>query len=92
MLKIKKIFSAFVGAVMAANALVIMPFSAFADDNTAHTYTYDGYEVSCDVTNSWGNTEIVSVTLSNTGDSAIENWMLYFDPNGQAYNPVNAQK
>lgn len=91
MLKIKKIFSAFVGAVMAANALVIMPFSAFADDNTAHTYTYDGYEVSCDVTNSWGNTEIVSVTLSNTGDSAIENWMLYFDPNGQAYNPVNAQ-
>lgn len=77
---------------MAANALITMPFSAFADEETSQTYTYDGYEVSYDVTNSWGNTEIVSVTLSNTGDSAIENWMLYFDPNGQVHDPVNAQK
>lgn len=92
MFKVKKIFSALVGAAMAANVFMTMPFSAFADEETAHTYTYNGYEVSYDVTYSWGNTEIVSVTLSNTGDSAIENWMLYFDPNGQVHDTVNVQE
>ena len=92
MLKVKKMFSAFVGMAMTVNALMTMPFSAFADEETGHTYTYDGYEVSYDVTNAWGNTEVVSVTLSNTGDSTIENWMLYFDPNGQVYNTVNVQE
>ena len=74
MLKVK---SAFVGVAMAANAFITMPISAFADEETSHTYKYDGYEVSYDVTNAWGNTEVVSVTLSNTGDSTIENWMLF---------------
>ena len=92
MLKIKKIFSAFVGAIMSINALMTMPFSAFADEETSHIYTYDGYEISYGVTNSWGNTEVVSVTLSNTGDSTIENWMLYFEPNGQVHNTVNVQE
>lgn len=92
MSKVKKIFSAFVGMAMAANAFITMPFSAFADEETSRTYTYDGYEVSYDVTNSWGNTEMVSVTLSNTRDSAIENWMLYFEPNGQVHNTVNVQE
>lgn len=92
MLKVKKIFSTFVGVAMAANAFITMPISAFADEETSHTYTYDGYEVSYDVTNAWGNTEVVSVTLSNTGDSAIENWMLYFEPNGQVHSTVNVQE
>ena len=35
MLKVKKIFSAFVGMAMAANALITMPFSAFADEETS---------------------------------------------------------
>ena len=92
MLKVKKMFSTFVGMAMTVNALMTMPFSAFADEETSHTYTYDGYEVSYDVTNAWGNTEVVSVTLSNTGDSTIENWMLYFEPNGQVHNTVNVQE
>lgn len=93
MLKVKKIFSAFIGVAMTANTLMTMPFSAFADDEeNSRTYVYDDYEISYDVTNSWENTEIVSVTLSNTSDSAIENWMLYFDPNGQVYNTVNVQE
>lgn len=79
MLKIKKIFSALVGTAMAANVFMTMPFSAFADEESSRTYTYDGYEVSYDVTNSWGNTEKISVTISNTGDSTIENWMLAYD-------------
>lgn len=80
------------GAAVAANVFMTMPFSAFADEESIRTYSYDGYEVSYDVTNSWGNTEIVSVTLSNTGDSAIENWMLYFAPNGQVHDTVNVQE
>ena len=92
MLKVKKMFSAFVGVAMAANAFITMPISAFADEETSHTYTYDDYEISYDVTNSWGNTEFVSVTLSNTGESTIENWMLYFEPNGQVHNTVNVQE
>lgn len=92
MLKVKKVFSAFVGVAVSANVFMTIPFSAFAENDTAKTYTYDGYEISYDVTNSWGNTEVVSVTLSNTGDSAIENWMLYFDPNGQVHDTVNVQE
>lgn len=49
MLKVKKIFSTFVGVAMAANAFITMPISAFADEETSHTYKYDGYEVSYDV-------------------------------------------
>ena len=80
MLKVKKIFSAFVGMAMAANVFMTMPFSAFADEETtSRTYIYDDYEISYDITNSWGNTEKVSVTISNTGDSTIENWMLSYD-------------
>ena len=92
MLKVKKIFSTLIGVVIAANMFMTMSFSAFADEESCHTYTYDGYEVSYDVTNSWGNTEMVSITLSNTGDSTIENWMLYFDPKGQVHNTVNVQE
>lgn len=46
MLKVKKIFSALVGTVMTANVFMTMPFSAFADEETGRTYTYDGYEIS----------------------------------------------
>lgn len=91
MLKVKKIFSAFVGMAMAANALITMPFSAFADETTSgHTYVYDDYEVTYDVTNSWGDTEVVSLSITNTGNSIIEDWMLYFTPNGDIQYVNNA--
>lgn len=80
MLKLKKMFSAFVGTVMAVNMFMTMPFSAFADEETtSRMYIYDDYEISYDITNSWGNTEAISVTLTNTGDESIENWMLVYD-------------
>jgi subtilisin family serine protease len=80
MLELKRIFSAFVGVAMAANALITMPFSAFADETTSgRTYIYDDYEITYNVTNSWGNTEAIYVTITNTGDNTIENWMLAYD-------------
>lgn len=92
MLKVKKIFSAFVGAAMAANVFMTMPFSAFADEETtSRMYIYDDYEISYDITNSWGNTEAISVTLTNTGDETIENWMLSYDDfNGEITGIWNA--
>lgn len=79
----KRFFSAITSVALLANMTAILPASvAFAEDTTSRTYSYDGYDVLYEVSNSWGNTEVVSVTLTNTGSSAIENWMLYFDPNG----------
>ncbi len=82
MLKFRKMLAGLVGITMTANLLATMPYSAFADDSDSRTYTYEHYEVTYNVTNSWGGTDVVSVTLSNIGDTTIENWMLYFDPNG----------
>ena len=86
MSKFKRVISGLVGVAIAASMFTSMPFSVFAEDKTEtnnQTYVYDDYEVSYQVTNSWGDTEVVSVTLSNTGDNTIEDWMLYFDPNGE---------
>lgn len=58
-------------------------FPAFAEVTESADFVYDDYSVSYNVTNAWGNTEKVSITLTNTGEKPIENWMLYFDPNGE---------
>ena len=75
MSKFKRVTSGLAGVAMAASMFTSMPFSAFAEDEAEtnnQTYVYDDYEVSYQVTNSWGDTEVVSITLSNTGDSTIE--------------------
>jgi subtilisin family serine protease len=75
----KKIFTGLVSVAMLASTLTCMPTAVFADETTSRTYTYDGYEITYDVTNSWGDTEAISVTLTNTSDETIENWMLVYD-------------
>lgn len=79
MLKLKRCFSSLIGVAMALNMFVAMPFTVAAEEPTSRTYTYDDYEVTYNVTNSWGDTETVSITLTNTGDEIIENWMLTYD-------------
>ena len=94
MSKFKRVISGLVGVAIAASMFTSMPFSVFAEDKTEtnnQTYVYDDYEVSYQVTNSWGDTEVVSVTLSNTGDNTIEDWMLYFDPNGKVQYTIDCQ-
>lgn len=81
MLKLKRILATMIGTAMSANILLSMPFSVFAD-NISQTFEFDGYTVGYEVTNSWGNTKVISLTLTNTGTETIEDWMLYFDPNG----------
>lgn len=82
MSKFKKIIATMIGTAMSANVLLTMPFSAFAD-NISQTFEFDGYTVGYEVKNSWGNTDVISLTLTNTGTETIEDWMLYFDPNGE---------
>ncbi|MCM1508369.1 MAG: cellulose binding domain-containing protein [Ruminococcus flavefaciens] len=91
MLNIKKATSFIVGSVLSANILLTLPTSAFAAEDTIHTFVFDDYTIEYEVKGSWANMEQVSVTLVNTGDVTIENWMLYFDPNGQVSNIVNAK-
>lgn len=82
MSKFKKIFATMVGTAMSANVLLTMSFSVFAD-NISQTFEFDGYNIGYEVKNSWGNTDVISLTLTNTGTETIEDWMLYFDPNGE---------
>lgn len=77
----KKIVASSLIAALLMQSVAALPVSA-ESGAAALSYVYDDYEVTYNVTNSWGNTEVVSVTLTNTGDSTIENWMLYFEPNG----------
>lgn len=89
---LKKSLSTILCCALTVNTLGLSSIIANATESDSKDYVYDGYKINYDVTNSWGNTEIVSVTLSNTGDSTIENWMLYFDPNGQVHDTVNVQE
>lgn len=80
------------GVTSAAMATMLVPdIPALSEDYSSQSFVYDDYTVSYDVTNSWGDTDVVSITLSNTGENAIENWMLYFDPNGTTSNIWDAQ-
>ncbi len=90
MLNLKKMVSALLSVTMVANMALSVP--TFAEETVDRTYVYDDYEITYDVTNSWGVTEMVSITLSNTGDETIENWMLYFDPNGEITGLFDAQQ
>ena len=60
--------------------------TVFADEAVSQQiYEYDGYTVEYEVLQDWGTSKRISVTLTNTGSETIKNWMLYFDPHGEAY-------
>ena len=83
----KKIVSILTCGLMASNAMSMIPFTASAATGDTRTYVYDDYEITYNVTNTWGNTESVRVSITNTGDETIENWMLsYNDFNGKIEN------
>ncbi len=77
MLNLKKMLSTLLSVTMVANMALSMP--VFAEETADRIYVYDDYEITYDVTNSWGDTEKVSITLLNTGDETIENWMLAYE-------------
>lgn len=82
--RINRIIAGSLSLVMASSMMSMFP--AFAEETESADFVYDDYSVSYNVTDSWGNTEKVSITLTNTSENPIENWMLYFEPNGEVTN------
>ncbi|MDE6657230.1 MAG: cellulose-binding domain-containing protein, partial [Oscillospiraceae bacterium] len=82
MMEIRKILFSIVDGIVSASMLLtsISPgISALAEDTEYYSYLYDDYQVSYEIKNSWGNTENISVTITNIGEETIENWMLAYD-------------
>ncbi len=79
--KINRIIAGSLSLVMVSSMASVFP--TFAEATESADFIYDNYSVAYNVTDSWGNTEVVNITLTNTGDEAIENWMMYFEPNGE---------
>jgi hypothetical protein len=72
--------SAFLSAAMVLNIIfTVVPFVAEAISSSF--FEYDGYTVDYAITNSWNNGQEndVKVTITNTGQNVIENWMLAYD-------------
>lgn len=83
MINVKRFLTTLMCGVFVSHAVGLSAFTASAATGDFRTFVYDDYEITYNVTNSWGNTEAVTVSIINTGDETIENWMLYFDPNGE---------
>ena len=90
MLKFNKIIATVISIGMGITSIPITSLDTFAEETKI--YTYDDYSIEYKVTNSWGNTDAVDVEITNTGDETIENWMLYFDPNGEIAHIWNAKE
>ena len=82
----------FSAAILAVTQLAAAFPAAAAQTVTSKEYVYEDYSVNYEITNSWDNTEIVTATLTNTGSEVLENWMLYFTPNGLIHDLVGIEE
>lgn len=73
------------------NIVGIMP-PIYASESEAVLYEYDNYNIEYSILDSWEDTQKVSVLIENTGKQNIENWMIYFDPNGEITDIWDAEK
>lgn len=86
---IRKILSGSLSVAFMATSLPNL--QVHASNSASQTFNFNGYSITYEVENSWGNTEAVNVTLTNTGESTIEDWMLYFNPNGKITSNYKSQ-
>lgn len=56
---LKKSLSTILCCALTVNTLGLSSIIANATESDSKDYVYDGYKINYDVTNSWGNTEIV---------------------------------
>ncbi len=87
-MRIKKMIASFLAAVMFQSGVMVVS----AEENTSASFVYDDFSVNYEIKNSYGDTDVVDVTLTNTGEETIEDWMLYFDPNGEIQYVDNVDK
>lgn len=59
---------------------------------TDNTYAGDGYEVKFNVDSKWDGAFNGSITITNTGNKAIDNWELSFEMQNNITNIWNAVK
>lgn len=78
-MRFKRTLSAIAGAAVSISSFAELPIAALAAETTVYSYAYDDYTVSYSITDSWGQSDNISVTISNTGNEMIENWMLYYE-------------
>ena len=57
----------------------LMPNELNAEEISNKVYEYDNYTAEYTITDSWDNSQNISITIENTGDTLIENWMLSYD-------------
>ena len=74
-------------------AIVIgfLPQNAFAIEERSKIYTYDNYTVDYNITDSWDDTQNITISITNTSYEPIENWMLAYDFNGEINGIWNAE-
>jgi hypothetical protein len=87
-IKIKGIINLVLTLTIAVN--LFMPLSAYADEPANKTYEYSGFTVEYNTADSGANSKNVNITITNTGVSPIENWMLSYDFNGDITGIWNA--
>lgn len=87
--KLKRSLSGILALTMTFASMQIDNVSADAQAGSYKTYVGNGYTVRYEVTSVWNDRSNISVTLTNTGDEAIRNWALLFDPDGDIENIWN---
>ncbi len=87
----KKLISVVLSIMMVINILMVQSSVVLAIDKTKETYKYDNYKIDYNIVSSWGSTQNISVTITNTGTKPIENWALSYNLNGDVENIWNAK-
>lgn len=68
----------------------LFPLIAFAEE-ISKTYIYDNYTIEYNIVNSWGNNQNIEITITNTSEEPIENWMLSYNFCGEIQGIWNAE-
>ena len=77
--------------IVLAIVIGFLPQKAFAVEEKSRTYIYDNYTVDYYITDSWFDTQNITIFVTNMGDEPIENWMLAYDFNGEINGIWNAE-
>ena len=75
--------------VTLAIIMSFFPQIVFANEVSSQTYTCNGFTVDYKIIDSWGDSQNITVTITNISSKSIENWMLAYDFCGEITNLWN---
>ena len=75
--------------VVLAMVISFLPQKTFAVEENSRTYVYDNFTIDYNITDSWDDTQNITINVTNTGIDSIENWMLAYDFNGEIHDIQN---